>query len=861
VIKLPDNIYDPKQNLISLINDQALSGVFEAVKHFAGTYKFLGCYAYNDNEINAAIKGWQSIISQYISTDALTETTDNIIPPALLKPENNMQFCQYLSIVSNDFKEKYGLIINETIAYDQKMCALLSKNIGVKIEELFHKFLQSHVSDKNSAGCAIENRKNKFEKYHRAIEENNDALIKDIKDYFNNDEINEILFQTDCDNKKNAVRHNNLSPNFKINLSDALGIINKFDSDDTVISFSAKNTSYAAIKIKYDYEQIDYKNLSSLIIIKLKSPAAPCELKYLKLAANFFAAANERIVREVETIVNDIKFDLLKKIAMPHEAFKSIDDYFHELFETLCSSCGAQYALFICAGEFDQSDAIKAYGFSAPHSSLLINRLIPLHSKLIKLISTGLKDWHGFVINDPQKRLKDITDEIFSFGDYKINEALIAPLIQDESLKGIIILFTEKNKKFLAESEIIMDSVNEYVINLLCNGLTCFKLKKENADFNAKIEEAVTDEKMKLLAALSTGIAHNFNNLMAVILGRVGLLQRSITDEKALASLKVIETTLKNGEEIIKRLQAFIPKKSSGSGHVLTNINKLIDEVIEITKMRIQAENYLKNITINASADLRKLPDLFLNSDEIHEALLNISFNSIEAMPDGGDITFKSYMEGANICISIKDSGVGMSKEVQQKAFTPFFTTKGQIGTGLSLSYTYGVILKHQGSIVIKSGVSKGTELIIKLPVNIENKEIDSHLKNIRKMDYISKIIVIDDNLVIREALGDIIKTLGHIPVTVPDGAQAFELLKKDDKYDFVFTDYKMPKTSGADIARYIKKNYPHVFVIIVTAYSYSLEEMEVEPGSVDAIIGKPFNISMIENTINAALNKKLSGG
>jgi nitrogen-specific signal transduction histidine kinase/ActR/RegA family two-component response regulator len=775
-----------------------------------------------------------------------------------------MQLCQYLSILSNDFKDRYNCIINETIAYDKKMCALLSKNIGIKIDELFHKFNQIHkpdIPDNNSADAIHARREDKFARYQRAIEKNNRALIEDIKDYLNNDEISEILFQTGGDNIKTAVRHNNLSTNFKINISDALNMIDKFGADDKVISFSAKNASYAAIKINYDYEIIDYKKLISIIIIKLKSPASPCELKYIKLAASFFAAADERIIREVENMLNTIKLDLLKKIAMPHEAFKSINDYFNELFATLCSSCGSQYALFICAGELEPSDSVKAYGFSAPHSSLLINRLVPLHSKLIKTISAGFKDRQGFIIDDPRVRLKEIADEILSFDDYKINEALITPLIQDKALKGVIILFTEKNKYFSAESEIIINSVNEYVINLLCNGLTCFKLKKENSDFNSKIEEAVTGEKIKLLAALSTGIAHNFNNLMAVILGRVGLLQRSITDEKALASLKVIETTLKNGEEIIKRLQAFIPKKTSGSGHLLTDINKLIDEVIEITKMRIQAENYLKNITINASAELCKLPELFLNSDEIHEALLNISFNSVEAMPDGGDITFKSYMEDSNICVSIKDTGVGMSKEVQQKAFTPFFTTKGQIGTGLSLSYTYGVILKHQGSVVIKSGVSKGTEIIIKLPVNVENKEIDSHLKNIRKIDYKSKIIVIDDNPVIREALGDIIKVLGHIPVTVSDGLQAFELLKNDDKYDFVFTDYKMPKTSGADIARYVKKNYPHIFIIIVTAYSYSLEEMEVEPGSVDAIIAKPFSISMIENTINAALNKKLSAG
>ncbi len=340
MINLSDNIIDQKQNLISLINDQAVSEIFEAGKHFAATHEFLCCYGCDGAEINQTLNGWQSVVSQYIKSEVFDKTSCPIAPPILLKPENNAQLCQYLSIIADDFKEKYNCIINETIAYDKKMCALLSKNIGVKIDELFSKFNQINAPDKpdkSSACITSARRKDKFAGYHQAIEKNNQALINEIQNYLDNDEISEILFRTGEDNKKDAVRHSNISANFKINISDALNLIDKFGERKKVISFSVKSAFYAAIKINYDYAAIDYKNLTSIIVIKLKSPASPCELKFLNLAASFYAANDERIAGEIETKVNTIKFDLLKKIAMPHEAFLSINDYFNELFKTLCS--------------------------------------------------------------------------------------------------------------------------------------------------------------------------------------------------------------------------------------------------------------------------------------------------------------------------------------------------------------------------------------------------------------------------------------------------------------------------------------------------------------------------------------------
>lgn len=854
MIYLSDGLSFQNHKLISLINEQARVCEFEAEKHFSQTCRTLEFYNFSRDAFAGLINGWQSLIADYIKSGSVIGEVEKLSPDGLLKPENNVQFSQFLTVLFADFKERYNSIIRETIPYDAKMCAVLSSGIGEKIDRL-QKCLSAAASSKPTG--AVEE---KFEKYHRAMRLNLETLENDLKDYFSTEDVCESFFLTEDGARKNLLSHRQLSPDFKLGAADSAALFDRFIKDETVIGFAARDSHYIALKLVFNYPMIGFSDRAALVIVRTGA-SAPSErdLKFVRQAVRLFTHANDGIIEGIEKIIGSIKVDLLKKIALPHEAFPSMDGYFQALFEILCVNCGARYAFFICAGELEESDSVKAYGFSGAHASIMTNRLAPVHSKIIKSIASGIEGRRTVRVKDPRDGLKMLMAEIDAFPEYSTGEAVIAPLVQNEALRGVMIFFSAAGETLSPQCDIIIESVGDYIISLLCNCLTCFKLKKENSDFKAKIDAAVTSEKMKLLAALSTGIAHNFNNLMAVILGRVGLLQRSITDEKALASLRVIEETLKNGEDIVQRLQAFIPKKSAATGLMLTDFNALLSEVVEITKMRIQAESFMKNITINPTVNFAKLPKIFVNYDEIHEALLNIAFNAVEAMPAGGDIFFASYVEGPNVCISIRDTGIGMSREVQQKAFTPFFTTKGQIGTGLSLSYTYGVILKHKGNIEIKSTVGKGTELIIKLPVNIDGGEVESHLKNVGKVDYKSRILIIDDNVTIREALCEIVKTLGHVPHAVGGGKEAFKALAGSDKYDFVFTDFKMPGTTGIEVARFVKKNYPHVFVIIVTAYSHSLEEMDVEPGIVDAIIGKPFNVSTIESTINAALDRKMS--
>ncbi len=881
MIILSDNNYDQKQNLISIITKKACSQNLFNSGHFENALKSIKLYddgidaKSSDGGINDTINKWLTLSADFIQNKKLNFDDINlIIPASLLSLEKEIDLSQYLITIRKYLDEIYENTINEIIAYDRKSCVQLTRIIKSKTQEMF-----SEVYDRLKAGNAplnatltssktshgSNNVSLKFQKYHDELKKNFISFAGELKRYFDC-EIFEIKFRDNGENLEPAGDHFYEFEDFKISAEYALNILKKFclqkkASQTKIAFFTSGEYRYAALRLDYNYPLIKFDRLCSLILIKTKDELTSRDEIFIETALKVLIHSNDKTYDKINATINSVKNEILNKLTSPCDTSRNLNEYFDALFKIICAACGADYSIFICADGLETEDSVKSFGFSPPDSSVLNNRLAPIHLKIIKKFSESFHKKQNALLKLDTQELKSFIEEITTLDNCYINKALAAPFYQEDALKGVIILLSKKPEPLFDESELIIETTNSCIINLLCSCLACYKLKKENSDFNAKVEDTINDEKMKLLAAISTGIAHHFNNLMAVILGRVGLLQRSITDEKSVASLKIIENALKNGEDIIKRLQAFIPKKSVNSGYTLTDVNKLIDEIVEITKMRMYAECYLKNIRIEVKTRLEPLPQIFINSGEIHEALLNVAFNAIEAMPNGGEIVFRSYIQQNYIYISVKDNGVGMSKEIQQKAFTPFFTTKGQIGTGLNLSYAYGVILKHQGNIVIKSSIGRGTELIIKLPANVENTEIKSRLDDISKIDYKSKIIIIDDHKTIREALSEIIRTLGHIPFSVSNGSAAFELLDRDDKYDFVFTDYKMPDYTGAEIAKKIRKKYPHIFIIMVTAYSYGLDEMELETGTIDAIIGKPFNIVTIENTINAALDKKLSGG
>jgi PAS domain S-box-containing protein len=369
-------------------------------------------------------------------------------------------------------------------------------------------------------------------------------------------------------------------------------------------------------------------------------------------------------------------------------------------------------------------------------------------------------------------------------------------------------------------------------------------------------EKLLQSEKLKSLGELSGGVAHDFNNVLAAILGRVQLLKMQIKaplgkQEKRKSvlelrkGLEIIERASLDGAETVRRIQEFSRKRADDKGFTKIDINELIDNALDFTKMKWKGDAESKGIKINIKKEFSPLPPTSGSASELREVFTNLINNAIDAMPQGGRIKIKTFKENNHISIKVEDTGVGISESVRNRIFDPFFTTKGVQSTGLGMSVSYGIIHRHRGTILVDSTEGKGTTVTITIPISdnirVEEEKTKPRLEEKRK----STILVIEDEEDVRNLLSDILIENGHQVETASDGNQGIDMFKKKD-FDLVFTDLGMPGTSGWEVAETVKSINGRIPVAIITGWNVELKESEMRERGVNLIAYKPFKIDQI---------------
>ncbi len=250
---------------------------------------------------------------------------------------------------------------------------------------------------------------------------------------------------------------------------------------------------------------------------------------------------------------------------------------------------------------------------------------------------------------------------------------------------------------------------------------------KDITDKKQMEERLIQSEKLKALGEMAAGVAHDLNNVLGAILGRVqllnlGLARRKsesggISDEAAQRELGIIEQAARDGAHTIKKIREFSSPKTDESQFVLLNANELMEGALELVKPKIKDEAEEKGIPINVQMIPGELFWVMGNPAELREVLLNVVLNSIDALPQGGTITLRVRGMDGYASIEVNDNGIGIPLSVRQRIFDPFFTTKGIQRSGLGLSMSYGIIQRHHGEIQVESQEGIGTTFMIQLPM------------------------------------------------------------------------------------------------------------------------------------------------
>lgn len=393
--------------------------------------------------------------------------------------------------------------------------------------------------------------------------------------------------------------------------------------------------------------------------------------------------------------------------------------------------------------------------------------------------------------------------------------------------------------------------------------VSIYPLKDANGNLSASVhvmkditeqkvlqEQLIRSERLRALGEMASGVAHNFNNLLAAILGRAELLLMHTNEPRVEESLKVIRQAALDGAQTVRRIQDYtrIRKDIDSS---LVNLNEVVLGAIELSKPKWKDEPQRRGVKIELSTELKPTPLVGGNPSELREVLVNLIFNAVDAMPTGGQLLVQTGQESGRIRIRVCDSGIGMADEVQKRIFDPFYTTKGQSGNGLGLSIAYGIVTRHGGEISVSSVPGEGSAFTVMIPR--AHDQYTSITRSVIQDTRPARILIVDDEVDVLNTLDALLSQQGHSVIRAASGSEALQQLESS-RCDVVITDLGMPEMNGWDLGRAIKQRHPEIPVALFTGWGMEIDPAQMKENGIDRVITKPCGSQALRAAISEML-------
>jgi PAS domain S-box-containing protein len=368
-------------------------------------------------------------------------------------------------------------------------------------------------------------------------------------------------------------------------------------------------------------------------------------------------------------------------------------------------------------------------------------------------------------------------------------------------------------------------------------------------DLRRTQQQVMQQERLRALGQMASGIAHDINNAISpMALYTESLLEREQNlSEGGRKQLEIVQRAVDDVAQTVSRMGEFYRAREPQLSLVPVDLNKIVNQVLDLTRARwsdmVQQRGFAIDVRLELANDL---PCISAVESQVRDALVNLVFNAVDAMPQGGPLTLRTRIAagsvGKIVQLEVADSGTGMDEETRRRCLEPFFTTKGARGTGLGLAMVYGVVQRHNANLEIESEPGKGTVVRISFAVAQELKAVSSasHKAPVGPM----RILVIDDEPLLLKSLRDTLECEGHV-VTSASGGQAgidafMESHATGQPFPLVITDLGMPHVDGRKVAATIKTAAPDTVIIMLTGWGRRfVTEGEIPPG-VDTVISKP---------------------
>jgi CheY-like chemotaxis protein len=364
----------------------------------------------------------------------------------------------------------------------------------------------------------------------------------------------------------------------------------------------------------------------------------------------------------------------------------------------------------------------------------------------------------------------------------------------------------------------------------------------------------VKQERLHALGMMAGGIAHDFNNSLTMMMGYAELLQpwleRNATPRE-MAHLHHIIGAAQDAAHVVSRLRDFYRTAENDEIRVPVNLSDMAEAAVSLTAPKWKGRSRADGVQIEVFTQLAEVPPVAANAAELREVLTNLIFNAVDAMPAGGAITLRTESDANSVVISVTDSGIGMTEAERARCLEPFFTTKGEGGTGLGLAVVYGIVQRHEGTIEITSKKGVGTTFSIRFPTTAIAQPAAPAAPG--RVAQALRILVVDDQEIICELIGEYLKGDGHHVVTAVESVDALELFSREG-FDLVITDHSMPGMNGLQLAKAIKDLAPKMPVILLTGFGDEMMVRGEQPSAIDLVLGKPVSAADLRQGVFRAL-------
>ena len=457
----------------------------------------------------------------------------------------------------------------------------------------------------------------------------------------------------------------------------------------------------------------------------------------------------------------------------------------------------------------------------------------------------------GQVVYEP-----DVLQVPFPFpqrlGAAGLRSVVTSPLIVENQVFGILVCARRAPESFSSGECEFLKQLSEHVALATHQSRLYGALQQAYDDLRLSQHTVMQQERLRALGQMASGIAHDINNAISpVSLYTESLLEREPNlSERARGYLTTIQRAIEDVARTVARMREFYREREAQLTLERVDLNRAVRQVVELTRPRWSDLPQQRGVMVDLKTELEdSLPDIMGAEHEIRDALTNLIFNAVDAMPTGGTLTVRTRRlaggdAGDRVLIDVGDTGIGMDEDTRRRCLEPFFTTKGERGTGLGLAMVYGMIQRHSAELEIESTAGKGTTVSLNFPAYTSSSVSTTRVIKIPALGRRLRILLVDDDPLLIKSLQDTLQEDGH-QITATHGGQAgidafAAAQKRGESLDVVITDLGMPYVDGRKVAASIKTLSPKTPVILLTGWGQRLIAANDVPAHVDKLLSKP---------------------